>query len=186
MRRRAAALLIAMLTAGALVVGFAGESGAAVKKAKAPACKGKTKKKAVKAIEEAYFHFLDGASNPTADDKKPYIQYMSPPAESPALIALFEASTETNAAAASTTSVKVNKVTCTGKNTADVLYDLVLGGDPAPGLAPPGDAVLEKGSTTWKVSAVAFCNLTALGSPVVLESGPCSEILVEGEPSDLD
>jgi len=185
MRRRAGVLLIATLTAGALVVGIAGESGAAVKKAKAPLCKGKTKKKAAKAIEDAYFHFLDGASNPTADDKKPYIQFMSPPFESAALIAAFEASTEANAAAASTTSVQVNEVKCTGKKTADVAYDLVLGGEPAPGLAPPGSAVLEKGSTQWKVSAEAFCNLTALGTPAVLESGPCSELLLEGEPADV-
>ncbi|MEX0664224.1 MAG: hypothetical protein WD598_05560 [Acidimicrobiia bacterium] len=185
MRRRAGVLLIATLTAGALVVGIAGESGAAVKKAKAPLCKGKGKKKAAKAIENAYFAFLDGASSPTAADKLPYIQYMSPPEESPALIALIEESSAANAEAASTTSVQVNEVKCTGKKTADVLYDLVLGGEPAPGLAPPGSAILEKGSKQWKVTAEAFCNLTALGTPAVLESGPCSEVLLEGAPSDL-
>jgi hypothetical protein len=79
----------------------------------------------------------------------------------------------------------VNKVTCTGKKTADVAYDLVLGGEPAPGLAPLGSAILEKGSKQWKVTAEAFCNLTALGTPAVLESGPCSELLIDGEPSDL-
>jgi hypothetical protein len=175
-----------MLTAGALVVGFAGESGAAVKKAKAPACKGKTKKKAIAAIEVAYDRFLNGTESPTFETKSPYIQYMSPPQESPALIALFQASTEANAEAAANTNVQVNKVTCTGKNTADVLYDLVLGGTPAPGLAPPGSATLEKGSKVWKVTAQAFCDLTALGTPAVLESGPCSEVLLEGEPSDLE
>ena len=46
MRRRAAALLIATLTAGALVVGFAGESSASVRRAAAPLCAGKTKAKA--------------------------------------------------------------------------------------------------------------------------------------------
>jgi hypothetical protein len=185
MRRRAAALLIATLTAGALVVGIAGESGAAVKKAKAPLCKGKAKKKAIKAIEDAYFKFLDGASSPTAEDKFPYIEFMSPPNESAAMVAMLTASTDANAADAANTSVQVNEVTCTGKKTADVLYDLVLGGEPAPGLAPPGSAVLEKGSKQWKVSAEAFCNLTALGDASVLESGPCSEVLLEGQPSDV-
>jgi hypothetical protein len=175
-----------MLTAGALVVGIAGESGAAVKKAKAPLCKGKAKKKATKAIEDAYFHFLDGVANPTFEDKSPFIQYMSPPEESPSLIALFQESTESNAAAAATTSVQVNEVTCTGKKTADVAYDLVLGGEPAPGLAPLGSAILEKGSKQWKVTAQAFCDLTALGNASVLESGPCSEILSGSDPSDLE
>jgi hypothetical protein len=111
---------------------------------------------------------------------------MSDPNTSPALVAMLEASSAANAEDAANTSVKVNKVTCTGKNSADVLYDLVLGGTPAPGLAPPGDAVLEKGSKQWKVSGIAFCNLTALGTPTALESGPCSEILLDGEPSDLE
>jgi hypothetical protein len=183
MRRRAAALLIATLTASALVVGIAGESGAAVKRAKAPLCKGKTKKKAAKAIEDAYFHFLDGATSPTADVKEPFIQFMSGDHTSPQFIADFEASAAKNAGDASNTSVQVNKVTCTGKKTADVLYDLVLGGTPAPGLAPPGDAILE--GKQWKVTGQAVCNLQALGDPSVLEAGPCSEILLDGEPSDL-
>lgn len=186
MRRRAGILLIATLTAGALAIGTAAESGAAVKKAKAPFCKGKTKKKAIAAIEDAYFHFLDGATSPTFEDKAPYIQYMSPPEESPALIALYQESSAANEAAASTTSVQVNEVTCAGKNSADVLYDLVLGGEPAPGIAPPGTAILEKGSKTWKVTALAFCDLTALGNASVLESGPCSEILSGSDPSDLE
>jgi len=184
MRRRATALLIATLTAGALTVGVVGEAGAQGAK-KAPLCKGKAKK-AIAAIEDAYFHFLDGASSPTFDDKAPFIQYMSPPEESPSLIALYQESSAANEAAAATTSVQVNEVTCTGKKSADVLFDLVLGGEPAPGLAPPGSAILEKGSKQWKVTALAFCDLTALGNASVIESGPCSEILLDGEPSDLE
>ncbi|MBM3673301.1 MAG: hypothetical protein FJW86_14155 [Actinobacteria bacterium] len=184
MRRRAAVLLIATLTAGMLVVGAAADAGA--QGGKAPKCKGKTKAAAIEAIEEAYFKFLDGASSPTFEDKAPYIQYMGPPVQSPALIALYQESSAANEAAAATTSVQVNEVTCTGKKTADVLYDLVLGGEPAPGIAPPGSAILEKGSKQWKVTAQAFCDLTALGNASVLESGPCSEILSGSDPSDLE
>ena len=53
MRRRAGVLLIATLTAGALVASTAVESGAAVKKAKAPKCKGKTEEAAIEAIAES-------------------------------------------------------------------------------------------------------------------------------------
>jgi hypothetical protein len=79
--------------------------------------------------------------------------------------------------------VKVNKVKCTGKKSADVDFDLVLNGEVTPDLAPPGDAVIDSG--VWKISGVTLCNAQALGSPEVLEAGPCSEILLDGEPSDL-
>jgi hypothetical protein len=183
MRRRAAALLIATLTAGALVGGTFSEAGAQGKKA--PLCKGKAKKKAIAAIEDAWLHFLDYETSPTADSKFDYIQFMSPPAESEELRTRFVASAEANAASAATTSVQVNSVKCAGKRSADVLFDLVLNGEPAPGLAPPGTAILEKGSTQWKVTGETLCNMQALGDPTVLESGPCSEILLEGAPADV-
>jgi hypothetical protein len=151
--------------------------------AKAPLCAGKTKKQAVKDIEKAYQYFLDAKTAPTAADKEPYIQYMSGKEVSQALLAQFRASNEKNASAAATTSVQVNSVKCTGKKKADVEFDLVLGGEPAVGLAPPGDAVLE--GKTWKVTGLTLCNLQALGDPTILEAGPCSEITLDGEPSDL-
>ena len=63
MRRRAAALLIAVLATGALVSGLAGSADASVSaksKPKLAYCAGKTKSKAVAAIKTAYKYFLNG------------------------------------------------------------------------------------------------------------------------------
>jgi hypothetical protein len=185
MRRRAGALLIATLTAGALVAGLATEASAGGKKAKAPVCKGKTKKKAIKAIEVAYDHFLNGAENPdAATDKAPYIQYMSDPDFSQSLYDAFLASSEANAAAAATTSVAVNKVTCTGKKTAEVEAELVLNGTEAPGIFPnPGEAVLQ--GKVRKVAGTTFCNLTGVGDASALEPPhPCADVVLGDDPAD--
>jgi hypothetical protein len=157
--------------------------GASVRSAKAPLCAGKTKKQAIKKINTAYKYFLDYATASNAADKQPYIQYLSEPNLSASLVAEFLAQAETNAAAASTTSVQVNKVKCSGKKTADVDFDLVLGGDVAADLAPPGEAILE--GKTWKVTGLTLCNLRALGDPTALEAGPCSEIVLGDAPSDV-
>jgi len=177
--------LMGVLAASALVLGTSvGVGGAqAEEPPKAANCSGKTKKKAIKQIKQAYDHFLDYETADTADEKMPYIQWMSGDEVSPAFQAQFQASSEANAAAASTTSVKVNKVKCTGKKTADVDFDLVLNGDVTPDLAPPGDALIDSG--VWKVSGLTLCNMQALGDPLILESGPCSEITLDGEPTDV-
>jgi hypothetical protein len=183
MRRRAVALLIATLTAGALVVGAASEVGASVKKAKTPLCAGSTKKAAIKAIKDAYDFFLNGTKHPESADKETRIQYLSDPHKSASLVASFEASAAKNAGQAATTSVAVHKVTCKGKKKADVQFELVLGGKEAPGIAPnPGGAILE--GKVWKVTGETLCNLTALGDASVLESGPCADIVSGIPPSD--
>ena len=181
MRKRAGALFIAVLTAASLAVGVAGTAGAstAAKKSKKILCAGKTKSKAVAAIEEAYDHFLNGALYPDAVDKAPYIEYLSGTKENAELLAAFEASSAANAEAAATTGVEVDEVTCTGKKTADATFTLVIGGTRAEGLAPPGAAILE--GKTWKVTGLTLCNLQALGDPTVLETGPCSDIILEEE-----
>lgn len=187
MRRRMIVGLMGVLAASALVIGMSATAGVASVSAggKPPVCKGKTKKTAIKEIKEAWFHFLDGAANPDAKtDKEPFIQFMSGDEVSPAFQAQFEASAAQNAAQAATTSVQVNSVKCTGKKSADVDFDLVIGGEPLADLAPPGDAVLDSDGV-WKVSGQTLCNTQALGSPTILESGPCYEILIEGEPADL-
>lgn len=184
MRRRMIVGLMGVLAASALVIGSSASlAGAQDTPPKAANCAGKTKKKAIKQIKDAYNHFLDYETASTAAEKEPYIQFMSGDQVSPAFQAQFRASSEANAAAAATTSVKVNKVTCTGKKSADVDFDLVLNGEVTPDLAPPGDAVIDAG--VWKVTGQALCNMQALGSPDILESGPCSEILLDGQPSDL-
>ena len=184
MRKRAAVLLLAMLTMGALVVGQIGDAGASVSTAKAAFCKGKTKKKAIKQIEVAYDHFLNGADFPEPTDKAPYIQYMSGKDFSQDLYDRFLASSEANAAAAATTNVAVNGVTCTGKRTAEVEAELVLNGTETPGIFPnPGEAVLE--GKKWKVAGTTFCNLTGVGDPTALEPPhPCADIVLGDEPAD--
>ena len=186
MRRRAVVLLLATLTTGALVLGSVGEVSASVSSAKAPVCKGKTKKKAIKAIKLAYDHWLNGTKYPDAEtDKAPYLQYLSDPNLSQSFLDAFIASAAANASDAGNTSVVVHSVKCTGKKTAEVAYDLVLGGSEAPGIAPnPGLAVLE--GKIWKVEGTTQCNLTALGDPSVQEPPhPCADILAGSPPSDV-
>jgi hypothetical protein len=187
MRRRMIVGVMSVLTASALVIGMSVTAGVASVSAggKPPVCKGKTKKAAIKEIKDAWVHFLDGAKYPDAvTDKEPFIQFMTGDEFSPAFKAQFEASSAANAAQAATTSVQVNKVKCTGKKSADVDFDLVIGGSPLADLAPPGDAVLDSDGV-WKVSGKTLCDTQALGSPEILESGPCAEILLEGQPADL-
>ena len=50
------------------------------------------------------------------------------------------------------------------------------------GFAPPGEAIyIDK---QWKVTGLTLCNLQALGDPLILEDGPCSEIALGDAPSD--
>ena len=148
---------------------------ASVGSAKPPVCAGSTKKAAIKQIKTAYDYFLDGAAHPTAEEKAPYIQYLSGPKFSQEFLDKFKAQAAANAGDAGSTNVQVNKVTCTGKKSATVDYDLVLGGSPSPGLAPGGAAILE--GKTWKVTGLTVCNLQQLGDPTTLETEPCATIL---------
>jgi hypothetical protein len=179
MRRRALSLLLAVVTAGSLAVfATATSGGASVAGAKAPACAGSTKKAAIKQINKAWDYFLNGAKGYTADQKAAYIQYLSGPKLNQDFLDKFRASSEANAADAASTGVRVDKVTCTGKKTADVAFTLVLGGTPTEGLAPPGTAILE--GKTWKVTGETVCNLQALGDASVLETEPCATIVLGG------
>ena len=181
-------LLLTALTTGALVAGSVVEASATVSSAKAPVCKGKTKKKAIKAIKLAYDHFLNGAKYPDpTTDKAPYIQYMSEPNFSQSMLDAIVAGAETPQAqeSAANTSVAVKSVKCTGKKTAEVQAELVLGGEEAPGIFPnPGGALLD--GKTWKVAAETFCNLTQLGDASVAEPPhPCSDVLLGDPPQDV-
>ncbi|MCJ7436517.1 MAG: hypothetical protein MUP97_01985 [Acidimicrobiia bacterium] len=177
MRKRAAILLTAAIAAASLTVGTSAVAGASVSSKGAAVCSGKTKKAATKQIKAAYAYFLDGSLGYTADQKGAYIQYLSGKKKSAELVAQFQASSDANAAAAATTGVQVNSVTCKGKNGAVVAFDLVIDGSPLSGLAPPGGAVLE--GKTWKVSGLTLCNTQALGDPTVLEQEPCATIVLE-------
>lgn len=194
MRRRVAALMIAALTAGVLVVGVGGNAGASVPSAKKPLCKGKTLAAAEAGIEDAFLHFLDGAQFPDVEQKAPFIEYMSAPEISPELLAYFTASRVKNAAAASNTSVVVNTIKCKGKDDAGTKctskyacaqYDLVLGGKPAPGIAGPGYAILI--GKVWKVTARTFCDLSQGGDTTVFEDvDACLQSSIGEKPTDLE
>ncbi len=176
MRTRPLALAAAVLAAGALALAFTNGAAAASvgAKAKAPVCAGKTKKKAVKAIKKAYDKVLNGSLTLTLDEKFKFVEG----SEDPAFIAVLNNTATKNAAMLKTTSEKVNKVTCTAKKTADVQWDLVLSGQPAPGLAPPGSAVLD--GRVWKVSQSTVCDLFALADPTLVQSGPCADVAAGG------
>ena len=177
MRKRAAILLVAALAAASFAVSASAVAGASVSSKGAAVCAGKTKSAANKQIKAAFDYFLNGSKGYTADQKAAYIQYLSGKKLNADLLAKFQASSAANAEAAKTTGVQVNKITCKGKNGAVVAFDLVLGGSPAVGLAPPGGAVLE--GKTWKVSGLTLCNLQALGDPTVLETEPCASIVLD-------
>lgn len=166
MRIRVVVLVTALAAVGTLVVGASGAS--AKSSSKAAACSGSTKAAATKQIKVAYDYFLDGPKMYSNTQKEAYIQGMS----DPALAALFEKGQVTNAASAATTNVKVNSVTCTGKNMATVKADLVIAGKVTPGILTPGTAVIDNG--VWKVSKGSFCDTLALGDSTVTQSGPCS------------
>jgi hypothetical protein len=178
MRRRVIAGVTTVLTASALVVGLSAGVASAAKPL--ALCAGKTKPVAIKDIKKAYNYFLNGSLGYTAEQKAPYVQYLAGKGLNQAFFDQFKASSEKNAAAAATTSVRVDKVKCVGKKgkKADVNFTLVLSGTPSEGLAPPGAAILD--GKQWKVTALTVCNLQALGDPSVLESPPCSDFVTAG------
>ncbi len=176
MRKPAVAVLVAVLTAGSLAAGMATEAGASVraKKASAPLCAGKTKKKAIAGATAAYKGLFEGT---TVAEKENSVQLLSGKTVNAAFKAQFEASAAKNAAAASTTKVAIDKVTCTGKKTAEVVFTLVIGGKRLEGLFGPGGAILEK---TWKMTGVTLCNVQAGGDPGVIDREPCLSIINNG------
>ncbi len=162
--RRLFVLLIAALAVTALVAGTAYAGGG----------KPKNTKKAKAAIEEAYECFLDGSLGNTFEQKAECVS------QGDELLPLITETGEANAAAASTTTIEINKITFKSAKKAAVDFDLVVGGMLLEGIAPPGEAVFAKasdGKKKWLVSPVTVCDLTSLANPTVLTTEPCAEIL---------
>ena len=178
MRKRAVTLLLAVVTAGLLVTAV-GTAGASVdaKKAKAPLCAGKTKKAAIAGVKKAYNTFIDGSAYSLAGTqaKEPYIQFLSGANVNAALKAQFEKSSLDLASAATGTTLQINSVKCTGKKTADVSFDYIIGGKPLTGVAPPGTAILA--GKVWQVSGITLCNTEAGSDPTVVDHDPCLTII---------
>lgn len=175
MKKKFALAAIALFSVATLTVGVTAASASPTKKTKVVVCAGKTKPAATKAIKTAYDKILNGSLGLTGEQKAEFLQFASGKKVNTEFRDAFIADSLKNGAAAGTTSVVVNSVTCKGKKAADVDFDLVLGGKPAAGLAPAGTAVLD--DNVWKVSGVTMCDLQALGNPAVLESDPCLTIL---------
>jgi hypothetical protein len=178
MRKRAVTLLLAVVTAGALVTA-AGTAGASVAaKAKPALCAGKTKKAAVKAIKAAYNNFISGHPYSLADTQhaETFVQFLSGPKTNAALKAQFEASALALQAQSTGTTLQINSVKCTGKKTAGVDFDYVIGGKPLTGVAPKGSTAILDGKQ-WKVTAATLCNVEAGSDPTVIDHDPCLTII---------
>ena len=166
--RRAALLVVTACIATVSLVPLAGPVSAAGPTAKAPPCAGKTANSAIKAIKKTWGVLLNGTGAATLDQKAAAIQGTI----DPAFRQVFDGIAAANAALLKTTTVRVDTVKCTAKTTATVAYTLVLAGKPTPGLAPPGNAVLDAGA--WKATKSTICDLFALSNPALTQSGPCS------------
>jgi hypothetical protein len=135
-----------------------------------PLCAGDTKSNAVEQIAAA-FGQLNGTTGITLEQKLAVIERADRDATFKQLLTTV-ASKNSAPGFTSFVDVKLNSVTCTAKKTADVGFDLVLGGQPTPGLAPAGHAVLDR--KTWKIAKRTACDLLAIDDPTVLNGGPCS------------
>jgi hypothetical protein len=175
MRTRALVVVVAVVATAVLTLGAAGPSAASgAPKKKAPVCAGKTKKTAVKDIKKAYDTLFNGSLPLTLDQKFAAVEG----ADDPEFLAVLKTVAEAQAAMLTVVNAKVNKVTCAGKKTADVTWDLILSGQVAAGLAPPGSAVLE--GKQWVVAQTTVCDLFALADPTLVQSGPCADIAAGG------
>lgn len=170
MRTRRFARATAICAAGALALAVAaGPATASVGSAKAPACAGKTKKKAVKAIKQTWNTLFDGTGPATLDEKAAAIEGT----EDPAFKQTFNDIAAKNQALLTTIKPNVTAVQCTGKKAASVTFDLVSATDATPILpAQAGDAVLL--GKEWKASKATICDLFGLADPNLLASGPCA------------
>jgi hypothetical protein len=66
----------------------------------------------------------------------------------------------------------VDHIRCTRANRAVVDYDLILAGNPLPGVLPVGRAVRQQG--IWKVAKSTFCARVILESPSLATTGACA------------
>jgi hypothetical protein len=168
--RRLLVVLVAGMVGAALVAGPAAAGG------KPP----KNKAKAEEQINEAYACFLDGSLGYTYEQKAECVAGVADDEE---LLALMEETGEANAASAAQANFEIEEIQFRNKKSAEVDFNLVIGGEVLAGIAPPGGAVLVKDDgddkKVWKVSTLTFCNLTALSNSAVASEGPCAEVITE-------
>ena len=165
--RRLFVVIVASLAASALFVGTAAAGDN--KKPKKP-------KKAKAQIEEAYACFLSAELGYTIEQKLACVAG----ADDPEFVATATELQTANAAAADLTEAEIGKIKFKSKKSAEVTFDLLIGGDP---VLPDqtGGAVFvkdeEQGKKVWKVSGLTLCNLFSLANPAVVTEGPCADII---------
>jgi hypothetical protein len=139
--------------------------------------KPKNPKKAKADIEEAYQCFLSAALGYTIEQKFACVAEV---ADDPEFLATATELQEANAGAAGMTEVDTGKITFKSKKSAEVGFDLLIGGEPVI-TDQIGGAVLvkdsESGKKVWKVSALTLCNLFALANPSITTEGSCADII---------
>jgi hypothetical protein len=137
-----------------------------------PASAGDTKA----AIEEAYACFLSAELGYTIEQKLACVAG----ADDPEFVATATELQTANAAAADLTEAEISKIKFKSKKSAEVTFDLLIGGDP---ILPnqTGGALFvkdeESGKKVWKVSPLTLCNLFSLANPAITTSGPCADII---------
>jgi hypothetical protein len=167
--RRLLVVLTVALVGAAMVAGPAG----------AGDDKPKNTKKAKAAIKDAYACFLSAELGNTIDEK---LECVAEVGDDPEFLATAIELSEANAGAAEMTEPDVGKITFKSKKSAEVAFDLLIGGEPII-TDQTGGAVLVKddGKKVWKVSALTLCNLFALANPALLTEGPCADIIATAE-----
>ena len=164
--RRLFVLIVAALAASAL---FVGTAAAGDNKPKKP-------KKAKAQIEEAYACFLSAELGYTIEQKLACVAG----ADDPEFVATATELQTANAAAADLTEAEIGKIKFKSKKSAEVTFDLLIGGDP---ILPnqSGGALFVKDEETdkrvWKVSPLTLCNLFSLANPAITTEGPCADII---------
>jgi hypothetical protein len=168
--RRLFVLLAACLAASALAAGpaAAGDDD----KPKRP----KDPKKAKAQIEEAYTCFLSAALNYTIEQKLACVAG----SDDPEFIATATELQQANAAAAGLTEAEITKIKFRSKKSAEVTFDIIIGGEPA--LPDQGGGAVfvrdeEQDKRVWKVSPLTLCNLFSLANPALTTEGPCADII---------
>lgn len=174
-KRVKAVVLVAMLAATvAVATWFAMGTGSATasmapKHAPTrPFCTRTTKKKAVAAIRTTWDTLLNGKLTLTSDQRFAVVDG----SDDPTLRATLDDLVAENSAMLKAATVRVGRVTCTAKTTADVDYVLQVDGSSSAGHTRTGTAVLM--GRRWKASAATVCDLFASDDPSLAQRGPCA------------
>jgi len=136
--------------------------------AEARSCAGKTANSAIKAIKKTWGLLLNGTGPATLDQKAAVIQGTNDPA--------FRQVLRRDRGGERRPAQDHHRARGYGEvhreDDGDRRVHARVGGQAHPGLAPSGNAVLNAGA--WKATKSTICDLFALSSPALTQSGPCA------------